>query len=42
LDSTKDRGFEYLADEDKKFLTFNTNDIHVDAKSPYKKRRFTE
>ena len=27
----KDYGFEYLADEDKKFLIFNTIDIHAYA-----------
>jgi hypothetical protein len=41
LDSTKDCGFEYLVNEDKK-LVFNTNDFHADAKLIYKKRRFTE
>jgi hypothetical protein len=42
LDSTKGYGFEYLANEDKKFLVFNTNDFHADAKLIYKKRRLTE
>ena len=41
LDSTKDSGFEYLADEDKEFLIFNTNDFHADTKSLYKIRKIT-
>jgi hypothetical protein len=41
LDSTKDCGFEYLVDEDKVLLIFNTNDFHADAKSLYKIRRLT-
>jgi hypothetical protein len=42
LDSTKDCGFEYLANEDRELLTFNTNDFHTDTKSLCKLRRFTE
>jgi hypothetical protein len=41
LDSTKDSGFEYIADEDKEFLIFNTNDFHADARSLYKIRKIT-
>jgi hypothetical protein len=32
LHPTKDSGFEYVADEDKEFLIFNTNDLHADTK----------
>jgi hypothetical protein len=41
LDSTKDSSFEYLADEDKEFLIFNTNDFHANTKSLYKIRKIT-
>ena len=41
LDSTKDSSFEYLTDEDKEFLIFNTNDFHADTKSLYKIRKIT-
>lgn len=41
LDSTKDSGFEYLVDEDKEFLIFNTNDFHADPKALYKIRKLT-
>jgi hypothetical protein len=41
LDSTKDSGFEYMADEDKEFLIFNTNDFYADTKSLYKIRKLT-
>jgi hypothetical protein len=41
LDSTNDCGFEYLVDEDKEFLIFNTNDFHADARSLYEIRRLT-
>jgi hypothetical protein len=41
IPSIKDCGFEYLANEDKEFLIFNTNDFHSDAKPLYKKRRLT-
>ena len=41
LDSTKDSGFEYVKDEDKEFLIFNTNDFHADTKALYKIRRLT-
>ena len=32
LDSTKDCGFEYIADESRDFI-FNTNDFHADTKA---------
>jgi hypothetical protein len=32
LVSNKDSGFEYLVDDDKEFLIFNTNDFHADPK----------
>jgi hypothetical protein len=41
LDSTKDSGFEYIMDEDKEFLIFNTNDFHADTKALYKIRKIT-
>ena len=41
LDSTKDCGFEYIADESKDFLIFNTNDFHADTKALYKIKRIT-
>ena len=41
LDSTKDSGFEYVVDESKEFLIFNTNDFHSDTKALYKIRRIT-
>ena len=41
LDSTKDSGFEYITDEDKEFLIFNTNDFHADTKALYKIRKIT-
>jgi hypothetical protein len=41
LESTKDSIFEYLADEDKEFLIFNTNDFHADTKSLDKIRKIT-
>jgi hypothetical protein len=41
LDSTKDSGFEYLVDEDKEFLIFNTNDFHADTKALFKIRKIT-
>ena len=41
LDSTKDSGFEYVKDEDKEFLIFNTNDFHADIKALYKIRKIT-
>ncbi|CAN5150079.1 hypothetical protein BH18THE2_BH18THE2_11120 [soil metagenome] len=41
LDSTKDSGFEYVADEGKEFLIFNTNDFHADTKALYKIRKIT-
>ena len=41
LDSTKDSGFEYIADEAKEFLIFNTNDFHADTRSLYKIRKIT-
>ena len=41
LDSTKDSGFEYIADEGKEFLVFNTNDFHADTRSLYKIRKIT-
>jgi hypothetical protein len=41
LDSTKDCGFEYIEDQDKDFLVFNTNDFHADTKALYKIRKIT-
>jgi hypothetical protein len=41
LDSKKDSGFEYVTDEGKEFLIFNTNDFHADTKALYKIRRIT-
>jgi hypothetical protein len=41
LDSTKDCGFEYIADESRDFLIFNTNDFHADTKALYKIKRIT-
>jgi hypothetical protein len=41
LDSNKDSGFEYMADEDKEFLIFNTNDFHADTRALYKIRKIT-
>ena len=41
LDSTKDSGFEYVKDEDKEFLIFNTNDFHADTNALYKIRKIT-
>jgi hypothetical protein len=41
LDSTKDSGFEYVADKDKEFLIFNTNDFHADTNALYKIRKIT-
>ena len=41
LDSTKDSGFEYIADESRDFLIFNTNDFHADTKALHKIRRIT-
>jgi hypothetical protein len=38
-DSTKDSGFEYIADEAREFLIFNTNDFHADTRSLYKIRK---
>ena len=39
LDSNKDSGFEYIADGDKEFLIFNTNDFHADTRALYKIRK---
>jgi len=41
LNCTKDCGFEYLRDENKEFLIFNTNDLFVDAKALEKIRKTT-
>ena len=41
LDSTKDCGFEYIEDQDKDFLVFNTNDFNADTKALYKIRKIT-
>ena len=41
LDSNKDSGFEYLVDDDKEFLIFNTNDFYADPNALYKIRRLT-
>ena len=41
LDSTRGCGFEYIEDQDKDFLIFNTNDFHADTKALYKIRKIT-
>ncbi len=41
LDCTKDCGFEYLPDDDKEILIFNTNDFFVNTKSLEKIKRIT-
>ncbi|MGB6671748.1 MAG: hypothetical protein WBE34_04885 [Candidatus Nitrosopolaris sp.] len=41
LDSTKDCGFEYIKDENKEFLTFNTNDSSQRLKHQRKIRKTT-
>jgi hypothetical protein len=41
LDCTKDCGFEYLPDDDKEILIFNTNDFFVDTKALEKIKRIT-
>jgi hypothetical protein len=41
LDSTRDCGFEYIADQNKDFLVFNTNDFNADTKALYKIRKIT-
>jgi hypothetical protein len=41
LDSTRDCGFEYIADQHKDFLIFNTNDFHADTRALYKIRKIT-
>ena len=41
LDSNKDSGFEYIADEDKEFLIFNTNDFYADTRALHKIRKIT-
>jgi hypothetical protein len=41
LDCTKDCGFEYISDEDKEFLIFNTNDFFADTKGLQKIKRLT-
>jgi hypothetical protein len=41
LDSNKDSGFEYIADGDKEFLIFNTNDFHADTGALHKIRKIT-
>ena len=41
LDSTKDCGFEYIADESRDFLIFNTNDFHADTRALHKIKRIT-
>jgi hypothetical protein len=41
LDSTKDSGFEYIVDDNKEFLIFNTNDFHADTKALYKIKKLT-
>ncbi len=41
LDSTKDCGFEHIADESRDFLIFNTNDFHADTKALHKIKRIT-
>jgi hypothetical protein len=41
LDCTKDCGFEYLPDDDKELLIFNTNDFFADIKTLEKIKRIT-
>ena len=41
LDSTKDCGFEHIADESRDFLIFNTNDFHADTRALHKIKRIT-
>jgi hypothetical protein len=41
LDSTKDYSFEYINDEDREFLIFNTNDFLADAQALEKIRKTT-
>ena len=41
LGSTKDSVFEYVVDEGKEFLIFNTNDFHADTMALYKIRKIT-
>jgi hypothetical protein len=41
LDCTKDCGFEYLPDDDKEILIFNTNDFFADIKALEKIKRIT-
>jgi hypothetical protein len=41
LDCTKDCGFEYLPDDDKELLIFNTNDFFADIKALEKIKRIT-
>ena len=41
LDCTKDCGFEYLTDDDKELLIFNTNDFFADIKALEKIKRIT-
>jgi hypothetical protein len=41
LDCTKDCGFEYLPDDDKEILIFNTNDFFADIKTLEKIKRIT-
>src|SRR5918992_3644480 len=41
LDCTKDCGFEYLPDDDKEILIFNTNDFFADTKALEKIKRIT-
>ena len=37
----KDCGFEYITDESRDFLIFNTNDFHADTKALHKIKRIT-
>ena len=41
LDSTKDCGFEYIADKSRDFLVLNTNDFHADTNALHKIKRIT-
>ena len=41
LDSTKNDSFEYITDESRDFLIFNTNDFHADTKALHKIKRIT-
>lgn len=41
LDCTEDCGFEYIVDEDKEFLIFDTKDFFADTRALYKIKKIT-